>query len=248
MLKYLSKIESIFLLEQINDLNHCNRLDDFTNILISFGKQFDFDCISCTIVNVSGFLSDPKNNSQISLNIPDEFWKNYFKNKHFEIDVPLQAYLKSAKVVSWRDCLHTYGNDKPNMVDKSFYDIGINDGHTYGSFYERENCMSVFSFGKYRLAKSKINSGILSLMVPQFSCCYKQIVTQSSNVVSTLTKREIEVLNWLKEGKTSWEISRILTISERCVNFHVTNIQTKLDATNRTQAVAVALNQNLISL
>ncbi|WP_447973005.1 LuxR family transcriptional regulator [Nitrospira sp. Kam-Ns4a] len=39
-----------------------------------------------------------------------------------------------------------------------------------------------------------------------------------------LTKREREVLEWMKEGKTNWEIGRILGISERTVRFHVGNI------------------------
>jgi DNA-binding CsgD family transcriptional regulator len=61
-----------------------------------------------------------------------------------------------------------------------------------------------------------------------------------------LSKREIEVLSWLKEGKTSWEIARILRISERTVNFHVGNILKKLDANNRTHAVALAVTGQFI--
>jgi DNA-binding CsgD family transcriptional regulator len=63
-----------------------------------------------------------------------------------------------------------------------------------------------------------------------------------------LSKREIEVLSWLKEGKTSWEIARILLISERTVNFHVSNIIKKLDANNRTHAVALAVAGLLIDI
>lgn len=61
-----------------------------------------------------------------------------------------------------------------------------------------------------------------------------------------MTKREIEVLRWLKEGKSSWEISMILNIAECTVNFHVASIMRKLNATKRTQAVAVAIQNKLI--
>jgi DNA-binding CsgD family transcriptional regulator len=37
----------------------------------------------------------------------------------------------------------------------------------------------------------------------------------------TLSNREIEVLKWAALGKTSWEMSMILEISERTVNFHL---------------------------
>ena len=56
----------------------------------------------------------------------------------------------------------------------------------------------------------------------------------------------MEVLGWLKEGKTSWEIAVLLQISERTVNFHVANIMKKMDAKNRTQAVAIALSKGLM--
>jgi DNA-binding CsgD family transcriptional regulator len=55
-------------------------------------------------------------------------------------------------------------------------------------------------------------------------------------------------LNWLKEGKTSWEISVILNKSERVVNFHINNVLKKLNAMNRTHAVVMAIKNNLIDL
>lgn len=67
----------------------------------------------------------------------------------------------------------------------------------------------------------------------------------SNNVV--LSVREKEVLDWLKHGKSSWDISTILGISERTVNFHVYNVMRKLEAVNRPQAVAVAARLGLIN-
>lgn len=61
-----------------------------------------------------------------------------------------------------------------------------------------------------------------------------------------LTDRECTVLDWLKEGKTNWEIAAILGISERTVKFHVANIRTKLSASSRSHAVALAYSNNLI--
>lgn len=55
-----------------------------------------------------------------------------------------------------------------------------------------------------------------------------------------LTPREYDVLRWLCSGKTNWEISRILDISESTVKFHVANLTQKLGASNRTHIVALA--------
>jgi len=70
--------------------------------------------------------------------------------------------------------------------------------------------------------------------------------TEKSKKNNSLTPRETEILNWIKEGKTSWEIGIILHISERTVNFHASSIKKKLDSNTRSQAVAKALNDKLI--
>jgi DNA-binding CsgD family transcriptional regulator len=54
---------------------------------------------------------------------------------------------------------------------------------------------------------------------------------------SLLSGREREVLNWLNLGKTSWDISVILSITERTVNYHVGQIIRKLGVSSRVHAV-----------
>jgi DNA-binding NarL/FixJ family response regulator len=61
-----------------------------------------------------------------------------------------------------------------------------------------------------------------------------------------LSEREREVLLWTAAGKTSSETAAILGISGRTVAFHITNILLKLDAVNKTQAVAKAVMLDLL--
>lgn len=63
-----------------------------------------------------------------------------------------------------------------------------------------------------------------------------------------LTPREFEVLGLLAQGKPNKEIAADLVISERTVKFHISAILAKLGATNRTEAVTIALQQGLIEL
>jgi DNA-binding CsgD family transcriptional regulator len=69
--------------------------------------------------------------------------------------------------------------------------------------------------------------------------------TIDMDTLRSLSPRELEVLRWLRAGKTSWDISVILQISERTVNYHVNNIMRKLGVINRMQAVSVAANYDL---
>jgi LuxR family transcriptional regulator, quorum-sensing system regulator BjaR1 len=61
-----------------------------------------------------------------------------------------------------------------------------------------------------------------------------------------LTERERECLRWTAEGKTSFEIGKIIGISEHTVNYYLNTASGKLKSTNRVQAVAVALRSGLL--
>lgn len=61
-----------------------------------------------------------------------------------------------------------------------------------------------------------------------------------------LTKREIEVLTLVIEGKSSKEAADMLFVSKRTVDFHLANIYDKLQVTNRVQAFRRAARLGLI--
>ena len=62
-----------------------------------------------------------------------------------------------------------------------------------------------------------------------------------------LTKRELEVLQWVMVGKSSWEIARITNCSEATVNFHLANVRQKFDVNTRQQAVVKAIGLGLLT-
>ena len=66
--------------------------------------------------------------------------------------------------------------------------------------------------------------------------------------LNELTKREIEVLKLLAEGLFNKEIAVKLSISERTVKNHVSNIFKKIQVNDRTQAAVFAIRNNLITV
>lgn len=62
-----------------------------------------------------------------------------------------------------------------------------------------------------------------------------------------LSERELQVLAWVRDGKTNYEIGQILDISPLTVKNHVQKILRKLNVSNRAQAVASAVASGLIS-
>ncbi len=63
-----------------------------------------------------------------------------------------------------------------------------------------------------------------------------------------LTRREIEVLKLLAEGLFNKEIAYKLSISEKTVKNHVSNIFKKIGVSDRTQAAVYAIKNNIVEL
>jgi len=61
-----------------------------------------------------------------------------------------------------------------------------------------------------------------------------------------LTDRELEVLVLMASGQTMKEIGHNLVISSATVKFHISNIQSKLGAQSRSEALIVAAKNNLV--
>ena len=69
----------------------------------------------------------------------------------------------------------------------------------------------------------------------------------STSESPVLTRRELETLRWSAAGKSYWEISVILGITERTVRFFMANARRKLNVVTNTQAVAEAFCTGLLS-
>jgi two-component system, NarL family, response regulator len=63
---------------------------------------------------------------------------------------------------------------------------------------------------------------------------------------SQLSKRELEILQYIANGKSNKEIGVILYISEATVKGHVSSILTKLEAIGRAEAIAIAVKRGLV--
>ncbi|MEM5473886.1 LuxR family transcriptional regulator [Hoeflea sp. AS60] len=80
-----------------------------------------------------------------------------------------------------------------------------------------------------------------SMLVEQIS----KIGVADHAAKSVLNDREVEILKWTAEGKTSPEIARITGLSEHTVNHYATLATKKLGCSNRTHAVVYAMRLGL---
>jgi DNA-binding CsgD family transcriptional regulator len=80
---------------------------------------------------------------------------------------------------------------------------------------------------------------------PAHLLCGDSVGPSDALIVSS---RELDCLKWVAAGKSAWEASVILGISERTVRFHLNSAREKLDCATTTQAVAKAVAQQLIAI
>ncbi|MCX7912796.1 MAG: response regulator transcription factor [Dehalococcoidales bacterium] len=72
--------------------------------------------------------------------------------------------------------------------------------------------------------------------------------SEAEAIMSPLTPREIEILQFIGQGYLNKQIAAELGISEQTIKNHVTSILRKLNANARTEAVVVAIKQGLIKI
>jgi DNA-binding NarL/FixJ family response regulator len=65
---------------------------------------------------------------------------------------------------------------------------------------------------------------------------------------STLTSREIEILQLIAAGNRNRDVAKALSISEGTVKAHVKHIMAKLDAADRTDAVVIGVRRGIIQV
>ncbi|MCH1626047.1 response regulator [Ferdinandcohnia quinoae] len=68
---------------------------------------------------------------------------------------------------------------------------------------------------------------------------------QKRDLLQELTKRELDVLKEIAKGKSNKEIASALFITEKTVKTHVSNLLSKLELTDRTQAALFAVRNQI---
>jgi DNA-binding CsgD family transcriptional regulator len=186
-----------------------------------------------------------------TLDFSDEFLTQYVNNRHHENSAVINAIFKTWQPQNWRTAWSRLrgGNAERSMrLAKAF---GYLDGWTHANYHPNNATVSVITFAGKKVENDRRTRCILKYIVPHLAESFRSIY--NSNLVKVragarfhVTPRELEILKWLEDGKSTWDISVILSRSERVVKWHVNNLMQKLCAQNRTQAVAIGMRLGLL--
>ena len=242
----VSKDDALALLEIINDCLSCNNVSDAHCVMAKTARLMDF---SNAVYAMSKFNSQGTLDGYQTLNFsyPVEWLEIYRKGELHKRDPIVLENLSDCKPQYWAD---TY---KKHKVDKDFLrlseDFRLSGGYASGVINRAKSEGCLLSFAG-NMEKHPRNGYLLHNLTPHLHSAFANVLSQENKPrrLLQITIREKQVLNWVKHGKTTWDISMILDISERTVKFHVDNIMRKLDAVSRTHAVAIALAEGLIDV
>lgn len=180
---------------------------------------------------------------------PEEWLQIYVSSGYLRHDPVVSMMRRKPQTFRWKDAYesgHMEG-DSREMIGRA-HEFGLSDGIAF-PMYTLDGTRILVSLGGPALHISNENLQQLSLLsnyalgralqlnFNQALDCHK----------CNLTSREIECLRWAALGKSEWEISRILGISEHTSEKHLLNAKLKLGAANRTQAVVEAIRLGYVS-
>jgi DNA-binding CsgD family transcriptional regulator len=173
-------------------------------------------------------------------------WAHHWIQKYLRTDPLLDELRERPHPIRWTQSRAARAGKGAKIIRDSRA-FGIHDGYSSALRLDADNVVGL-SLGTewYDLSPEDENS--VHLASAYYSLQLARVQWQKPVSRSTLSTRERECLRWVASGKTDWEISKILTISEKTAQEHVGRALAKLKAATRAQAVAIALLTNEIAL
>jgi DNA-binding CsgD family transcriptional regulator len=183
-------------------------------------------------------------------NYPTEWYKVYFENSMKKHDPVVKYCFENTSPIMWSSLLRSEKYCSPEglqiMLDSQT--AGLSDGLSVPvKAPSGEICIFSLASGDPENLESRLLEALpyAQYLSHLFFETYLRLNIENSDI-KPLTPKEKESLFWACEGKTAWEISKIMGVAERTVNFHMSSVTKKLCAVNRQHAVAKAIMYGLI--
>jgi LuxR family transcriptional activator of bioluminescence operon/LuxR family quorum-sensing transcriptional regulator LasR len=183
---------------------------------------------------------------------PKEWWKHYTDSDYKKIDPIVRHAAEKVIPVIWDKRLSSTPPAEKFMGEAK--EFGLANGASF-PVHGRRGEFSALNLATSRDSREAKQDIVAAMGKAQLLACYvheavQRIVLSKGPLPvekTKLTEREKECLLWAADGKTSWEISQIVKISEHTVVFHLRNVVRKMGVTNRRQAVARAVSMGLMN-
>ncbi|ACF00848.1 LuxR family transcriptional regulator [Rhodopseudomonas sp. AAP120] len=174
---------------------------------------------------------------------PDVWSRRYFSKGYIFTDPAIRRVTSSMVPFSWTEL---WDHDSPagHRILGEAAEFGLKEGFTVPMVTLDGHSAGLSIAGAMTELPPHLRGPVQMMAIYSFARAAH--LRERPPAPVTLTIREADVLHWIAEGKTDWEIARILQVSEHLVDKVARQIKSKFQVVNRVQAVVQAMRAGVI--
>lgn len=229
-------------LDCIEGLSRAPSIESVAGAAITYFRRHGIENIVCGRIPAKG--ADPFRDIWFN-DRPAAWTEEYVARGMLRSDPVLHEITATGRSVTWSEATRRRRLSRASRaVMGTARAFGMREGLTV-PVYDTCGLAGVISLAGRELDLSApTRAGLTSVAIALFHRI--EALQAPSGGPQILTRREIEVLAWLADGKSDWQIGQILGVSAKTVNFHVENAKRKFGVATRIQAVVAAVRQGTI--
>jgi len=229
---------------QLRQLSDAREFKSAYEISLDLVQSLGFNFCAFSITSPAG---GPLHETVSFNNYPHD-WNEKYEHDHFGDIDPILAHCNQSELpILWEDEVFSKAPQLRQEQKKQGLQYGwsqsVHDGGGLRSMFSlaRSNSpISAYELYEYLGYAIFISHQLHGLMAQTLR------LRPSAACTPHLSTREIEILKLSADGKTAYECSRILSISERTINFHVRSAIQKFGVNNKIAAVIKAVRAGAI--
>jgi LuxR family quorum sensing-dependent transcriptional regulator len=230
----------------IEQLGRLTCIEDIAARLRQAGTSFGFENFCISGLPLPGEQLDPY---VLLSGWPDAWMERYIRGGYVHVDPVISRVRQSTMPFAWSETPADRRDALAIRVMNEATEFGLVDGLAV-PIHARHGFQAIVTFGAPYMAPSHDERAALHLIAIYAHGQVRQLLRGDSPSRPThppLSTREKDCLCWASAGKSAWDISVILGLSQRTVEGYLVNAAIKLGAVNRVQCVAEAIRRGIIS-
>lgn len=237
--------------EVIDKLNRAVTPHDICEGLTSFTSRYGLtSMMACTVPSRHNRTRDAQSQHLLVPTFPRDWMDRYLDQGYVDVDPVIHRLECDLSPFRWSEAAVFIRGEHGTLAQRMFGEAGefkLKDGVAV-PMITLDGAIAAVSLGGEFVELPPAARAMIA-MISTFAVARAIDLRDRDRkrIRAKLTPREIECLKWAADGKSEWEISVILNVSEHTADKHLANAHRKLGAANRAHAVAQALRWGLLS-
>jgi DNA-binding CsgD family transcriptional regulator len=233
----------------VDDLSRVERVEQGHELLVDAARKYGVKNVCYAAANIPG-VTDAE--PLLALTYSNEWQQHYKQQDYVHIDPIVRQTMSGLLPLDWAHMDRSDPRVKKFFGEAREFDVGqqglsfsirgVNREFAVFSVTTDTNDSEWNDLKRIYMRDFQVIAHYMHAMVLRTTGAHKK------DYSSVLSPRERECLQWAASGKSTWDTSVILGVSERAIKFHLDQARHKLDCLTKTHAVAKALSLGLVTL